>query len=716
MNELDPDQEYASVIPLLEGIAYLGQGNFQESKQNIENYINNRIYKDFIVLYMLFPDNREYNIRVLSYSVYNQLYKYNNFKYINFGPLYQYKYYNVRYSDNLLSSYSYSFPYFFLLEYINSVLENIAKSSSESNAIVVYRSLGDLYYSENKPERALTYYQKSYELASQLNLNDATSQIEALNGIGKAANALGDTSMTRQAYEEAVALATQHPSLEYEDLVEIYYQLGLLNFEEGQFEQAIKNLSEALQLDPKHKEAYFMRAQAYFEVDEIEAAINNLRTAIQFDSEWVEPHLALAHYLVIANQHEQAMETLTTIETEARYNPLYHHYLGYAYISQGERSLALTSYETSFQNIGIFRSNRTELYEKITDELRQLERVKPSTNQIIEEIWPMMREELTANSNQPAYYNYALESEKESVKASNYMDGELTLNSPEAIATTEPVTQTMWLQLAAVGPEQIPPGSSDTIELFAELREYPDRGGTAFSVELYQDNSYSVEIDPTILNFEVAGDLSPEELIQPLEVGKPVRWKWVLSPKQGYEGNQKVIYDVIVRDSDNNGLVQAIPTNAISVSVPTRYGIPGQLVAPISLIAVVLALVLMRPLVPSGFGQRRQQVTTQYNAAGNIIIGTADKNAQLLSSLEKLARDATTAISAAAIDEESATDAKYQLDKAIHQAKKATPDQNLILDHLSNAKSHLNAQTPDLIEAITEVENLVQTLGEVSAK
>ena len=85
------------------------------------------------------------------------------------------------------------------------------------------------------------------------------------------------------------------------------------------------------------------------------------------------------------------------------------------------------------------------------------------------------------------------------------------------------------------------------------------------------------------------------------------------------------------------------------------------------------------------FDQRGQQVTYQYNAAGDINIGAVEDRADLARQLAKLGGEVDKAAAAGSIDKEVATDAKYQVDKAAQQAEKPAPDKDVIVKHLTTA-------------------------------
>ena len=110
------------------------------------------------------------------------------------------------------------------------------------------------------------------------------------------------------------------------------------------------------------------------------------------------------------------------------------------------------------------------------------------------------------------------------------------------------------------------------------------------------------------------------------------------------------------------------------------------------------------------FDQRGQQVTYQYNAAGDINFGAVQNRVELVQELEKFQTEMTQAIKEGIFNEEVATDTEYQLKKAIQHAKKPEPDKTSILEHLSNVKELMQGVTAasGLFTGLVKATELVQ--------
>jgi hypothetical protein len=112
------------------------------------------------------------------------------------------------------------------------------------------------------------------------------------------------------------------------------------------------------------------------------------------------------------------------------------------------------------------------------------------------------------------------------------------------------------------------------------------------------------------------------------------------------------------------------------------------------------------------FDQRDQHVIYQYNAAGNINFGAVQNRIDLVGELEKLQTELTAAKQAGIFSEEIATDATYQLTKAVQQARQPAPDKKTLLTHLNSAKTLIEGvtATSGLVTAFVQAVELAQKL------
>ncbi|SRR5260221_9824315 len=103
------------------------------------------------------------------------------------------------------------------------------------------------------------------------------------------------------------------------------------------------------------------------------------------------------------------------------------------------------------------------------------------------------------------------------------------------------------------------------------------------------------------------------------------------------------------------------------------------------------------------FDMRGQKVTgNQYIAGRDMNFGAVEDTADLIAELEKLKGEVAQAGETGILSEETATDAEYQVTKAVQQAQRPNPNKKTIVDHLTTAKS--------LIEGVSAVSGLVTTM------
>ncbi len=88
------------------------------------------------------------------------------------------------------------------------------------------------------------------------------------------------------------------------------------------------------------------------------------------------------------------------------------------------------------------------------------------------------------------------------------------------------------------------------------------------------------------------------------------------------------------------------------------------------------------------FDMRGQKVSgNQYVAGRDMNFGAVQSQADLIGELEKLKGEFAKAADQGILSEDAATDAQYQVTKAVQQAKKPDADKKTILDHLDTVKA-----------------------------
>ena len=106
--------------------------------------------------------------------------------------------------------------------------------------------------------------------------------------------------------------------------------------------------------------------------------------------------------------------------------------------------------------------------------------------------------------------------------------------------------------------------------------------------------------------------------------------------------------------------------------------------------------------------QRGQHVGSMYIAAGDINIGAAVTQRELVDSLRKVREAAMRASKEGLISGEQAIDADYHLNKAVNEASKAQPDKSKLTTFLSMAT--------DVVKGVASMAGFVETLNKCIQK
>lgn len=104
------------------------------------------------------------------------------------------------------------------------------------------------------------------------------------------------------------------------------------------------------------------------------------------------------------------------------------------------------------------------------------------------------------------------------------------------------------------------------------------------------------------------------------------------------------------------------------------------------------------------FDQRNQNVNYQYNANGNINFKDIESLSGIKAELDKLRQELLLAMKNSKVDDETATDAKYMLDKAYNETNKTNPDHVQVLAYLERLKEIIGGigVLTGLVTGITE--------------
>lgn len=112
------------------------------------------------------------------------------------------------------------------------------------------------------------------------------------------------------------------------------------------------------------------------------------------------------------------------------------------------------------------------------------------------------------------------------------------------------------------------------------------------------------------------------------------------------------------------------------------------------------------------FDQRGQQVSYQYNAAGNINISAVQTRAEFVGELEKLRLEVARAKESGVIDDDVAIEAEFHLLQASKEAKSDEPEKGSFFEHLNKARSLLQdvAAVAGLVTALSKIAEIASNI------
>jgi tetratricopeptide (TPR) repeat protein len=149
------------------------------------------------------------------------------------------------------------------------------------------------------------HYQPAVEKLNRL-VAQYPTYVRAWDRLGLCYEALGKNKEAIENYEKAIVLNRQDsepspwPAL----------NLGVLLIQTGQWEEAEKNLQEAVRIDPGFAQAHYRLGLALEKLNKIDESIASLREAARLDTEYPDPHWALARLLRRAGDREGAQSAV----------------------------------------------------------------------------------------------------------------------------------------------------------------------------------------------------------------------------------------------------------------------------------------------------------------------------------------------------------------------------------------------------------------------
>ncbi|MEO1349522.1 MAG: tetratricopeptide repeat protein, partial [Cyanobacteria bacterium J06635_15] len=133
------------------------------------------------------------------------------------------------------------------------------------------------------------------------------------------------------------------------DQSSVYFYRGNSQYLQNNFEQAIADLSQALQLDPEYASAYNNRGNAHYNKGNYEQAIDDLSRALQIDPEYAVAYYNRGNAHSVQGNYEQAIDDYNqAIQLDPEYAIAYNN-RGNAHSDQGDYEQAIDDYNQALQ-------------------------------------------------------------------------------------------------------------------------------------------------------------------------------------------------------------------------------------------------------------------------------------------------------------------------------------------------------------------------------
>jgi tetratricopeptide (TPR) repeat protein len=123
--------------------------------------------------------------------------------------------------------------------------------------------------------------------------------------------------------------------------------MGVIQFEEGNMDQALESLLRAERSDPSMPDLHVRIGQTYLRLRRVHDAERAFRKALDIDGDSPEAHLGLAAALLRKRQNEDAIEEALIAVSLQHFLPMGHFYLGVSLARLGHFHRATLAFETA---------------------------------------------------------------------------------------------------------------------------------------------------------------------------------------------------------------------------------------------------------------------------------------------------------------------------------------------------------------------------------
>lgn len=171
--------------------------------------------------------------------------------------------------------------------------------------------------------------------AVQKGTDEVTPEVQQLYAEARAARQQGDVQTAIQKYRQIVRLAPH--------LAAAYNNLGMLYFNEHDYDRAVEVLKHGLELDPQMPSAAAMLGMSYYSLGQEDKAAPYLEKALHVNPADDQAEMVLARVLINEQKPSDAVAHLRNVVTRSPRNQEAWYLLGKTYMQLSQQALAQTN-------------------------------------------------------------------------------------------------------------------------------------------------------------------------------------------------------------------------------------------------------------------------------------------------------------------------------------------------------------------------------------
>ncbi|MFW6050102.1 MAG: tetratricopeptide repeat protein [Myxococcota bacterium] len=109
---------------------------------------------------------------------------------------------------------------------------------------------------------------------------------------------------------------------------------------EGRYDDAVRELTAAIERDADNEYAYYLLGQAYYEKQDYPRALKAYVRALEVEPSYLGAMLGAAHTLRLMGRHDQALRMARQAEARSKDDPDVLHLLGILHFQRGDNAAA----------------------------------------------------------------------------------------------------------------------------------------------------------------------------------------------------------------------------------------------------------------------------------------------------------------------------------------------------------------------------------------